>query len=275
MTYEHRFIEVAGKRTHYLEAGEGPDVVLLHGGEFGSNAELSWRYGIDAIAAAGFHVIAPDMLGFGQSAKVFDFEDPQGFRMHHVKQTLDALGIGAAHFAANSAGGHMLLKVLIGRIDVDFDVLSATLISPAPPAIEGLEILQAYDGTPESMAAILEVLFLDEKWRSDELVAERQASALSPGTFECTSAAKLQPPGGKLTLERDEVDYAIVTVPTLVVTGAKDKLLFEGLPEQLASQAPHARHVVVDDAKHCAHIEQAEQFNALYVDFLQNQTVAV
>lgn len=271
MVYEHRFVEVAGKRTHYLEAGQGgPDVVLLHGGEFGSQAEFSWRHTIDAVAEAGFHVVAPDMLGYGRTAKTFDFENPQGFRMEHVKQTLDVLGIGPAHFAANSAGGHMLLKTMVGRIDVEFDLLSATLISPAPPAIDGLEILRNYDGTPEHMRRILQVLFHDEKWYSDDMVAERQASAMIPGVFECTAAAKLHAPGAERTLERDDVDYGVIEVPVLAVAGSEDVLIFEDLPEQLAAQAPLGRLVTIEGAKHCAQIEQAEKFNALFVDFLES-----
>jgi 2-hydroxymuconate-semialdehyde hydrolase len=275
MTYEDRFIEVSGWRTHYLEAGEGPDVVLIHGGEFSASAELSWRHNIDAVAAAGFHVVAPDMLGYGQSAKIFDFENGQGFRMKHMARTLEALGVGSAHFAANSAGGHMLLKVMIGVIEADLDLASATLISPAPPALDGLEVLRSYDGSADHMRRILEVLFLDPKWATEELVSERQASALTPGAFECTQAAKLEPPEGKPALVRDEVDYAVISVPTLVVVGEQDKLLFEGLPEQVAQQAPLGRLEVIADAKHCAQIEQTARFNELFVDFLQAQSVGV
>jgi alpha/beta hydrolase fold len=71
--HRSRFIEVDGMRTHYLEAGEGPPVVLLHSGEFGGCAELSWEYLIPDLAQH-FRVIAPDWLGFGQTAKVHDFE---------------------------------------------------------------------------------------------------------------------------------------------------------------------------------------------------------
>jgi pimeloyl-ACP methyl ester carboxylesterase len=271
MSVESRFIEVAGQRTHYLEAGTGPHVVLLHGGEFGANADLAWRRNITAIADAGFHVLAPDLLGFGKSAKVFDFEDPQGHRMHHVAKMLKELGVGPAHFVANSAGGHLLLKVMIGIIPAAFDVLSITVISPAPPAMEGLGVLMSYDGSPEHMRRILQVLFHDEIWANDERVAERQESALIPGAFESTTAMTLGPPGGGPGLVRDDVDYGIINVPTLVVAGAEDELLFEGLPEQLAEQAPLGRLEVFEKAKHCAHIEHSERFNALLVDFLTSQ----
>jgi pimeloyl-ACP methyl ester carboxylesterase len=58
-------VQVQGHRIHYLEAGSGPPVVLLHG--LGSDVR-SWRYAIPALSAS-FHVYAIDQLGFGQSEK--------------------------------------------------------------------------------------------------------------------------------------------------------------------------------------------------------------
>ena len=64
---ESKFVLVDGMRTHYFEGGRGPAVVLLHSGEFGGCAELSWEFSLPALAEH-FHVIAPDWLGFGESA---------------------------------------------------------------------------------------------------------------------------------------------------------------------------------------------------------------
>src|SRR5438552_3168129 len=57
----HRFATVNGVRLHYVEAGSGPLVLLLHGfPEFW----YSWRHQIPALAAAGFRVLAPDLRGY-------------------------------------------------------------------------------------------------------------------------------------------------------------------------------------------------------------------
>ena len=76
--YRHRTICIGDIRTHYLEAGEGPHLVLLHGGEYGASAETTWKFNIAPLAKT-FHVIAPDMLGFGLTDKIYDFSDPSGF----------------------------------------------------------------------------------------------------------------------------------------------------------------------------------------------------
>ena len=74
-----RYVDVDGVRTHYREAGSSPVVVLLHSGEFGACAELSWEFNIGPLARH-FRVIAPDWLGFGQTDKVHDFTHGQARR---------------------------------------------------------------------------------------------------------------------------------------------------------------------------------------------------
>ena len=61
---QHRFVETNGLRMHIAEAGRGPLVLLLHG-----FPELwySWRHQLAALSDAGFHVVAPDQRGYGQT----------------------------------------------------------------------------------------------------------------------------------------------------------------------------------------------------------------
>ena len=64
-------ILVEGLDTSYLEAGSGPSVVLLHAGEFGGEAETCWEATIPALAQH-YRVLAPELLGFGRTAKVVE-----------------------------------------------------------------------------------------------------------------------------------------------------------------------------------------------------------
>src|SRR5438874_4767583 len=62
----HGYADLAEARLHYVEAGDGPLIVLLHGfPEFW----FSWRHQIPALAAAGFRVLAPDLRGYNESDK--------------------------------------------------------------------------------------------------------------------------------------------------------------------------------------------------------------
>jgi pimeloyl-ACP methyl ester carboxylesterase len=61
---EHRFIQVNGIKMHIAEQGEGPLIVLAHGWP---ELWYSWRHVLPALASAGYHVVAPDMRGYGET----------------------------------------------------------------------------------------------------------------------------------------------------------------------------------------------------------------
>src|SRR3979490_659685 len=60
----HRTIDANGIRIHIAEQGSGPLVLLCHGFP---ESWYSWRHQLDALAAAGFHAVAPDIRGYGKS----------------------------------------------------------------------------------------------------------------------------------------------------------------------------------------------------------------
>ena len=81
-TWTHREGRVNGIRLHWVEEGEGPLVVLLHGfPEFW----YAWRHQISALAAAGFRVVAPDLRGYNFSDK------PAGIRAYRIEALLGDL----------------------------------------------------------------------------------------------------------------------------------------------------------------------------------------
>ena len=59
---KHRFVQVNGIRMHIAEQGEGPVIVVAHGWP---ELWYSWRHVLPALAAAGYHAVAPDMRGYG------------------------------------------------------------------------------------------------------------------------------------------------------------------------------------------------------------------
>lgn len=271
--YHHRYLDVDGVRTHYLEAGEGPALVLLHGGEFGGSAELSWRLNIDALAER-FHVYAPDLLGYGETDKLHSFTDPSGLRVRHVAAFCRTLCIESAHFAGNSYGGSLLLRVATSD-SVAWPIDRLVLVSAGgkAPLNEQREALLSYDGSFEHMRRILQVLFYDESWWSDERVAEWHSSSLRPGAWEALAAARLAPPGREQPW-RPERSQGSCPFPTLIVAGEADFLREPGYAEELAETIPDSRVAVFPRARHCPHIEHAERFNRLALDFLAGEGAA-
>jgi haloalkane dehalogenase len=87
MPYEKQYVEVDGKRLAYVEAGSGDPIVLLHGNPTSS---YLWRNVIPHLEASG-RVIAPDLIGQGDSDKLPASEGPERYSFAVVYRYLDAL----------------------------------------------------------------------------------------------------------------------------------------------------------------------------------------
>ncbi len=270
MSHRHRSITVDGLPTHFLEAGDGQPVVLLHGGEFGVDAEIAWEKVIPALAKR-YRVLAPDMLGFGGSAKVVDFTDGRGMRIRHIARFCELLGISSAHFIGNSMGGINLLTDLTSDTPV-LPVRSAVAICGGGDIQKNAHTaaLYDYDATVDAMRAIVAALFLDPAYPADEnYVRRRYESSIAPGAWESLAAARFRRPGlDAPAMPSSKRAYERITVPVLLVEGAGDKLLPAGWAAEIAGQIPGARFAVVDAAGHCPQIEQPEALTDLVLEFL-------
>ncbi|MCV7229003.1 alpha/beta fold hydrolase [Mycolicibacterium komossense] len=276
MEIHHRTIVVDGLVTSYLEAGQEASrdtIVLLHGGEFGASAEIGWEKTIPALARY-YRVLAPDMLGYGGSAKVLDFVDGRGMRIRHIARFCEAVAIESAFFVGNSMGAINLL--------VDATSFDPMLPVRALVAICGggeiqnnrhMTALYDYDATLPAMRLIVEGLFLDPGYPADDdYVARRHDSATRPGAWEAIAAARFRRPGASPSpAASSRRVYDRITVPTLVVEGGGDKLLPAGWAAEIAGQIPGARSAVIDDAGHCPQIERPQPVNELLLSFFADQ----
>ena len=271
-TVATRFVNVGGIRTHYLEAGDGPVLVLFHSGEFGASAELTWEHNIPALAER-FRVIAPDWLGFGETDKLYDFISGAERRMRHLVAFLEVMDVKRADFAGASMGGTALVREAASercRLPIRRMVLSSG--GGYVPDNEWRRRLLGYDGTVEAMREILRANFHSPAWaEDDEYVQRRVRASLAPGAWEVINAARLKAPNvsPRSTFgQPDETPYENVKAPTLIFAGAEDKLREPGYHAVMAERIPNARAVVLENAGHLLNIEKAEEFNRVTIEFL-------
>ena len=257
--HRSRFIDVDGMRTHYLEAGEGPPVVLLHSGEFGGCAELSWEYLIPELAQH-FRVIAPDWLGFGQTAKVHDFESKRARMMWHLARFIQIMALDRAHFIGNSMGATFLLALAAETpCRLPINKLVAVSGGGFMPDNEHRRSLLNYDGTSQAMVSLLKAIFEDSVWYDDSAYVDRRVRlSLMPGAWESVAAARFKSPVTQVRSEfgqPDPIPYSNIAVPTLLIAGGKDRLREPGYARPVATKIPDGHYVILQEGGHCPQIE--------------------
>ena len=112
---QHRFIDTNGIRMHIAEKGSGPLILLCHGFP---ESWYSWRHQMHALADAGYHVVAPDMRGYGQTDAPEAID--QYSMMHLVGDmvgVLDALGEQTAVIAGHDWGAPVAWHAALLRPD--------------------------------------------------------------------------------------------------------------------------------------------------------------
>jgi 2-hydroxymuconate-semialdehyde hydrolase len=268
--YHHRTVRVGGIKTHFLEAGSGPDLVLLHGGEYGASAEITWNHNIEHLAQR-FHVVAPDVLGWGETDKIYSFSDPAGYRIGHMKRFLETICVDKAYFLGNSAGGGLILR--------------ASVLDPSPFQIRKMVTicgnasvfktqsqaeLENYTPSLENMKKIVALLYHNPKWQSEENIRARYESSIIPGAWEALSAARLRSPAHQARSSTDEFVKKLsqLRVPLLIMSCEHDPLNQTDWDVNFQKIVPGSR---VHRFKHSAHepqIEETEEFNRVLTEFL-------
>jgi pimeloyl-ACP methyl ester carboxylesterase len=112
----HRFVTTNGIRMHYAEAGSGPIVLLCHGFP---ESWYSWRHQIHALAAAGFHAVAPDMRGYGQTDRPKEVEAYDIFQLTgDLVGLVNALGGGPVVIVGHDWGAWITQAAALFRPDL-------------------------------------------------------------------------------------------------------------------------------------------------------------
>src|SRR5882762_8993428 len=111
----HRIVDTDGIRMHIAEQGTGPLVVLCHGFP---ESWYSWRHQLAALADAGFHAVAPDMRGYGQTDRPAEIDK---YTLLHlvgdIVGLLDALGEPSAVIAGHDWGAPVAWHAALLRPD--------------------------------------------------------------------------------------------------------------------------------------------------------------
>jgi len=260
---------------HYNEAGDGPAVIMLHGGGPGASGWSNYYRNIDAFVQAGFRVILLDCPGFNKSdASVSNIVRPL-LNAHAIKGLMDQLGIEKTHLVGNSLGGATALHFALQYSErLDRQVLMGpaavgrSIFQPSPG--EGIKRMMKLYQEPslENFEAMLDVFVYDQRALTDELRQQRwnaiQAQPQHLKNF--VTCNQLAP------THTWDVSSRLSQIPhkTLVTWGRDDRFVALDTGLRLLHSLPDAQLHIFSHCGHWAQWEHAEAFNRLAIDFLKN-----
>jgi pimeloyl-ACP methyl ester carboxylesterase len=276
-------INVNGVRTHFVEAGEGEPVVLVHGAGPGAFAWAGWRQTIPALAAH-FHVYALDTLGFGLTDKPTDIVYSDQASVDHLAGFIDTLCLDKVNLLGNSRGAYMAAKYTCDHPDrvtrllmVSSGSIAAAMgIERQEKQKEGQRQIQGYDGTPEAMRRFMERIVHDHAKITDALVAMRVKMAAMPGhDYVQKSQRKYRDSLADNPNERQRFELKhrlpMLTIPMRMVWGAKDSFAPPEFADKLRALLPNVGFDVLPNSGHQAQNDEADKFNAIALAFFRGE----
>jgi pimeloyl-ACP methyl ester carboxylesterase len=276
---EHqRWVTVASRPVNTIELGSGPPIVFVHG------LAGSWQNWLEQlpVLARDHRVVAMDLPGFGHSPMPAQAISISGYA-RLLDELLGQLGIDAAAIVGNSMGGFIGAELAISfpqRVERLVLVSPAGLSTHADPRTERAlptlrraeRIVAAYTGwlaahsdavtrRPRLRRATMNIVAAHASELSGALAAEQLRGAGKPGFVEALQAILDYDVGERLPE---------IACPTLIVWGARDRLISVRDAERFEELIPDSRKVIFADTGHVAMLERPAQFNALLEQFLHS-----
>jgi epoxide hydrolase 4 len=272
------YAEVGEATLHYVEAGDGPMVVLLHGfPEFW----YGWRQQIEPLVDAGFRVVAPDLRGYNLSSKPEGFADYTADKLAgDVRGLIRELGAESAMVVGHDWGGSVAWSLAMNHPEV---VERLVILNAAHPRRlnEGLrhprQLLRSwyffyfqFPGLPEHRAR-------RRHWRFFKRFLRDARSPFTEYQLDRYVEAWSRPGAAKSMIDYyraavrlgSKQEIRTVSAPTLVIWGQGDRYLGRKLAEPHHEDVPNLDRVErLPNASHWVHHDESERVNELLVDFL-------
>jgi pimeloyl-ACP methyl ester carboxylesterase len=261
-------VTLNGFRQHYVDVGDGPPVVLIHGSPASS---YIYRYQIAALSPR-FRVIAPDLLGFGRSSV------PQGGtsfleQSENLRRLLDFLDLGSFRLVVHDWGGPVGLGSVTDRIDRvrQLVLINTTLRSDfKPPFYWKLFTAERIgDWLLVRLNLFGRGLPLLMRAASSWAVREHYARPLQAEGTRKTVLALERLEGFATLTERVEKAVQALHIPVLILWGRPDPYFRRQGLRQLVEMFPHATVREISRGGHCPQEDAPQVVNEALLAFLR------
>jgi len=268
-----RFMEVDGVRVHYQEAGDpnAPPMILIHG--FASS-NLVWSKVFLELAAAGFRVIAPDLLGYGYSDKPRHLDYTIARQAEVVISFLEQLEIDRAVFLGSSYGAAVAATIALDQPALVEKLILVGAVNNNKPT---RYLLMRLFGSP-IIGDILSPLLVGSRlllrlrmkrvydrhsWALDERRVEARHLPLRTRDAHRAIIRTVR----RWDAERVSRDAHLITQPTLLLWGDSDREVPLEDGKRLQQSIPDSRLLIFRDCGHLPHEEYPQAFTKVVLEF--------
>jgi pimeloyl-ACP methyl ester carboxylesterase len=257
------YVMVDGYRIHYFEAlprkgVSGRPLLLVHG--LGARGE-DWGVMIPALAAQGFHVYAPDLLGYGRSPRP-DVSYSISMQEMVVVDFMRAMRLTRADVGGWSMGGWVSMKLALDHPEMVDRLMVYDSAGVYFPATFGPELF-----TPSDVAGVRKLMQILAPKPIDmpEFVAKAVLRRLEKNAWILNRSTAAMLSG------RDLLDFKLHTLrqPMLIVWGAQDELIPLASGEAIHESVPQSVLAIVDGCGHLAPAECPRPVIESTVEFLK------
>ena len=272
------FIEVEGLRIRYLEEGNGPAVLLLHGASLGSSADV-WTGNLADLAACGLRVIACDQPGFGLSDNPGD--PSVAYRARFVLAFMDALRLQKGHLIGHSQSGRIAVGLAFEHAERVPRVVvlgTGSLLPPLPgggksDAAEGEEGGAAEPTLEETRRLLEESVF--DRARITPVALQTRHRMSTGKNFRAFLERRHASAGEKKESKQGSKPLwrrlAEVPVPLRLIYGREDRGHAAERVALALKLHPGLDLHLVDRCKHIVQWDAAKEFAALSGSFLADK----
>jgi pimeloyl-ACP methyl ester carboxylesterase len=257
------YVEAGGYRLHYFEAlpgngGGGPALVLVHG--LGARGE-DWSAMIPALAAQGFHVYVPDLLGYGRSPKP-DVDYSISLEEQTVAQFMQAVHVPRADVGGWSMGGWVVMKLALDHPEMVDRLVIYDSAGVYFPATWEPELF-----TPADVIGVKKLIAMltPKPGPLPNFAAEAALRKLEKNAWVIRRSMRA------MTNGRDLLDFRLykISQPMLIVWGAQDDLIPLSAGEAIHKSVPQSVLNIVEGCGHLAPAECPQPVIEGTVDFLK------
>lgn len=281
-SFRSSYVRANGIKTHYIHAGVGEPVILVHGGGPGASGKHNWGKNIAALAEH-FSVYAIDMIGYGYTDKP-PIEYSYKAKVDHLSAFIDTLCLDGVRLCGNSMGCYVATRYMLdnpGRVKKLFMVATATVASAmgiGEFSNQGGKVRWSVGETvtEETMRGWLSMLLYNKENITDELVRERVKLGLLPGAAEAQVSYRhhMQEVKKDPNLRQwYDVSHRLpqVTIPMALIWGKDDEFAPIELGKKMQAALPNLKEFhAIEGAGHQVQNDQPERFNQLITSFFRN-----